>query len=262
MSEQSAALDPSKNRPVSVGNRAEQVRIDNESNLDRRASTRWGSNISLLTPLIVWSPVLALVFAACGVLAIIDILKRLVGIRAPIKPEDQIPSGAKLEDVVKYMKQDDLIARTRGELDTLFQLGSTPTIEEIRGVTDGRVLMGVFFPLHRFNYLKLINLPYFPWKGKVFRPINKNAGEGKNRMVIGPLKVLTFPFETKILPPLFGKNNVFTLDYAITGNPWWVRQVRDDMVKLKDGLFLGRANWKWRGGYVFLVYFTLRIKDY
>lgn len=238
-------------------NRAKLVKVDEENGFDRIASTWLGSNLSLLIPILFWLPVLVIVFVACGIMNILRMFSN-----APVSTELKAKPNAKLQDLTASLTTDDLINRSREQLDQLFELGESPTIEEIKGMSDGKVLLGSFWPINHLVNLKLVNLPYFPWKGKTFKPLTKDAGCGRNRMEIGPLKILTFPFETLINPPLFGKHNVFTLNYDLPGNPLWARMIRDDMVKLKSGLFLGRANLKWGNGYIFLVYFTLRLKDY
>jgi len=239
---------------VKPENRARLVKVDGDNGFDRLASTKPGSNLSILIPIIFWLPVLALVLATTAVISIVHTIMKLVGYKfAPGRTADE------LKPLMQSLTIDELTKCKREELDNLFELGGSPTITEIKGLTEGRVLLGTFWPINLPLNLKFINLPYFPWKGKVFQPLTKDMGCGRNRMQIGPLKVWTFPFETLINPPLFGKNNVFTLNYTLEGNPWWSRMIRDDLVRLKDGLFLGRANIKWKGDHVFLVYFTLTL---
>lgn len=163
-----------------------------------------------------------------------------------------------LADKVRNLRLDDLKNRSLAELDELFTLATTPTISEVRGPYDGRVLTGPIFPLNLPDGLNMINLNWWiPWEGKAFTPVNKTSGKGKNRMRVGLFKALSLPFETKILPPIFAKDDCFVLDYDLPGNPLWLRMIRDDMKKLKDGLFLGRANLKWKGDYIFVLYFAL-----
>lgn len=243
---------------VANTHKAKNVKIKEENWFDRVMSTWLGSNIALLFPIVFWLPVLLIVLTASVFHSFFAWIKS----DKSISPELKANPNAKLQDLVASLTIDDLVNRSREQLDQLFELGETPTIQEISGPTDGRVLLGSFWPINSLTNLKMVNLPFFPWKGKVFNPITKDAGCGRNRMEIGPLKILTFPFETLINPPIFGTHNVFTLNYTLSGNPLWSRIIRDDMVRLKKGLYLGRANIKWGKGYVFAVYFTLRLKDY
>jgi hypothetical protein len=156
------------------------------------------------------------------------------------------------------LKLDDLVNRSLGELDELFLLAETPTIDEIDGVTEGRVLAGNL----GLNFQKLrqiVNLGLLPWKGKVFSPLNNDEGNGKNRLEVSFFKTKLFHFETNIIDPLVGDNKVFSLNYDLPGNPWIIRQIRDDLKKLRDGLFLGTANFRWKDEYKFVLYFALEL---
>lgn len=163
-----------------------------------------------------------------------------------------------LAEKVKNLRLDDLKNRSLAELDELFNLATTPTISEVKGPYDGRVLTGPMFPLGMADGLNMVNLSWWiPWAGKAFTPVTKTTGKGKNRMRVGPFKALSMPFESKILPPLYGKDDCYVLDYDIPQNPIWLRLIRDDMKKLREGLFLGRANVKWKGDFIFALYFAL-----
>ncbi|MBF0224590.1 MAG: hypothetical protein HQK76_03960 [Desulfobacterales bacterium] len=151
------------------------------------------------------------------------------------------------------------MGKTKYELDELFLNGETPTIEEIKGLTNGRVLAGIL-PLANKYIRYIINLPFIlPWKGKFFDPITKDMGKGKNRIEYGLLKIKLFNFETNIIDPLVGDNKVFSLNYDLSGNPWFIRQIRDDMKKISKKLYLGTANFKWRGEHKFVLYFALEL---
>jgi len=171
------------------------------------------------------------------------------------------PANGNAEQLAARMQNlhtDDLINRSTEELDELFLLASTPTIEEIHGATNGRVLSGELFLKQQAGRF-FINLPWMPWKGKIFEPLSKTRGKGINRMDVGPAKGKLFNFETSLIDPLVGDDRVFNLNYDIPGNPWIIRQIRDDVKKLRDGLFLGTANLKWRGEHLFVLYFSLEV---
>jgi hypothetical protein len=167
---------------------------------------------------------------------------------------------AQLAKKMQNLQLNDLINRSTEELDELFLLATTPTIEEIHGATAGRVLSGELFLKEQAGRF-FINLPWMPWKGKIFEPLSKTRGKGINRMEGGPLKGKLFHFETSIIDPLVGDDQVFTLNYDLRGNPWFIRQIRDDVKKLRDGLFLGTANMKWKGEHIFVLYFALEVPN-
>ena len=151
---------------------------------------------------------------------------------------------------------DDLVNRSRKELDAIFLAGKTPTIQEMNGIVDGNVLSGVYILNTQF-FKNFLNLGWFIWRGKVFENRSDYEGKGINRFKVGPLKFLQFHCETKISPPLVGNTNVFNLNYDLPGNPWFIRQIRDDIRKIDDGLYLGSANFMVLGKHRFLVYFIL-----
>jgi hypothetical protein len=160
------------------------------------------------------------------------------------------------------LKLDDLMNRGSEELEALFIGGETPTIEEINGPTRGRVLSGKVLGLSSQNLRQVYNLPWLPWMGKAFSPISSQAGEGKNRLRFGFFKPQMFRFETRILPPMMGTKDVFSLNYDLPENPWFIRQIRDDVKRVGPGLYLGTANFKWKGNHEFVLYFGLELLNY
>lgn len=153
---------------------------------------------------------------------------------------------------------DELVTLDKTALDQLYAKGATPTIAEIQGITRGKVLAGTpALGLHSTLIRQIANLGWLPWKGKAFTPIDQASGKGKNRMAIWPLEHQLFAFETAIIPPLVGSKKVFSLNYDLPGNPWLIRQIRDDIRKIDDHLFLGTANFRWQGDYHFILYFAL-----
>ena len=162
---------------------------------------------------------------------------------------------------LKQYRLDALMGKSKAELDALFLAGQTPTIEEISGPTRGKVLSGIAhlqLPLGVY----LTNVPFLPWKGKQFDAVSKSEGRGINLIELWPTKQTMFHFETTIIPSLIaGDNDVFSLNYDQPGNPWFIRQIRDDLKKIDDGLFLGTANFKTKNGYRFVLYFALETEQ-
>jgi len=161
----------------------------------------------------------------------------------------------RLADKVANMSLDDLSKLSIEELDELFLLATTPTIRELDGATDGLALAGKI-PADR--------LPWNPWKGKVFEPLSDHDGRGKNRVessFLDLFKFELFEFRTSVVPPLVGDDDVVILNYDLDGNPGIIRKIRDDLKKLKDGLFLGSASLKQDdGSYSFALYFGLQLQ--
>ena len=163
---------------------------------------------------------------------------------------------------LKQYRLDALMGKSKSELETLFLNGQTPSIEEFQGPTRGKVLSGI---AHLQNPLGvyLTNIPFLPWKGKQFNRINKGEGEGINLIELWPSKQTMFHFKTAIVESLItGDHDVFSLDYDQPGNPWFIRQIRDDLKKIDDGLFLGTANFRIKNGYKFILYFALETERF
>ncbi|MBF0349934.1 MAG: hypothetical protein HQM11_02830 [SAR324 cluster bacterium] len=164
----------------------------------------------------------------------------------------------KMSDKFSKLQLDDLISQDKSTLDQWFLAGETPTIGEINGITNGRVLSGITV-LESDVVRTLVNRSWLPWQGKTFFPINDEAGKGVNRLKVGPVKRDKFEFTTTIIPALVGDKPVFSLNYDHPHNPWYIRPIRDDLKKLKDGLFLGTANVRLREEYHFVLYFALEL---
>jgi hypothetical protein len=151
---------------------------------------------------------------------------------------------------------DDLVNRSKEELDELFLSGETPDEGALDGETRGRVLAGRG-PLSAESVREAVNTPLLPWKGKSIE-----RGVGANRFGYGPLERQGFEFETRIAPSLLpDDDDVLIFDYDQPENPPGVRRIRDDLKEVDDGLFLGTSNAKLGGGYSFVTYFALERKD-
>lgn len=152
---------------------------------------------------------------------------------------------------------DDLVDKSRSELDELFLGGDTPEEGALDGETRGRVLAGRG-PLRAETVREAVNTPLTPWKGK-----HIERGLGANRFGYGPLERQGFEFETRIAVSLSpeDEDDVLVFDYDQPENPQGVRRIRDDLKEIDDGLFLGTSNAKFGGGYSFVIYFALERTD-
>ena len=162
---------------------------------------------------------------------------------------DQAEVKMEQNEKLAKIKLDDLPKMRRRELDELYLLATTPKLEEVKGVTNGRILAGII-PFNKY-------LSWVPWRGKVFEPLTETSGKGKNRIELGKFKRKWFSFATSIIPPLAGNDNVLTLDYSNQGNIWPIRIIRDDLKKLHDGLFLGAVYLRSKKGFKFTLFFGL-----
>ena len=152
---------------------------------------------------------------------------------------------------------DDLVDKSKDELDDLFLGGDTPDKDALDGETRGRVLAGRG-PLRAEAVREIVNTPLLPWKGKSI-----DHGLGANRFGYGPLERQGFEFETRMEPSLVPEDSddVLIFDYDQPENPPGVRRIRDDLKEIDDGLFLGTSNVEVGDGYRFLIYFALERTD-
>ncbi len=81
------------------------------------------------------------------------------------------------------------------------------------------------------------------WKGKVFRA----DGTGLNRL----RDTEAYPFHHEV------RDGRLVLDYSRDANPWWLRQVEDQIVVKEDGAFLGRITLRIGGWRMPFGWFTI-----
>ncbi|MCB1265360.1 MAG: hypothetical protein KDB56_12410 [Mycobacterium sp.] len=159
------------------------------------------------------------------------------------------------------------------DLNELFRRGNAPT--DLHGPTEGMLVMTTTNP--RFDaVVRTITALWMPWQGKRF---DNQAATGDNRLtkstgLVGKLLwplysmqdhtdgKLAFDFKTYVEA---GKEDpdvdVMVIDYAeIEKNPKLViRKIRDELVELVPGVFLGKILYNTGSGYYKLGYFALRI---
>jgi hypothetical protein len=163
-------------------------------------------------------------------------------------------------------------ASADSDLNELFRLGKAPS--DLHGATEGMLVMTTTNP--KFDVVvRAITSLWMPWQGKRF---DKEAATGDNRLtrstgVVGKLLwplysmrdhtdgKLAFDFETYIEA---GKEDpdvdVMVIDYAdIEKNPKLViRKIRDELVELVPGVYLGKILYNTGSDYFKLGYFALR----
>ena len=132
---------------------------------------------------------------------------------------------------------------TADELHQVYAACATPTIAEVSGDLRGRML--AFNGLGRGLLARALRAfarwRFFPWRGKSFKTLGPDHGEGINR-VFGDRKPRRwFRFETKIGPSRAGAFDAFHLDYDNPGNPFYIRAIKDEIRRLRPGLYLGQA---------------------
>ena len=157
-----------------------------------------------------------------------------------------------------YSPMDELVLKSKRELDDVFEAGETPTQEEMQGTFDGAPLAGAL--LFRDRYTReLVNIGrWFPWRGKILEAFTETEGRGTNRVKLGPVRTTLFPYDTRILPPTDGGEEKFRLDYDVPENPFFVRIAQDDVKRVGNGLYVGALQLKLLNKLWFFTYFGLQ----
>ncbi|MBI5301946.1 MAG: hypothetical protein HY868_07400 [Chloroflexi bacterium] len=124
---------------------------------------------------------------------------------------------------------------------------------------------------------RAITRAWMPWRGKTF---DERRARGDNifmrdslalARVYWPLyrgyvfegkdRYHAFDFRTRVAPGLFDPDRaVLKIDYDLASNPRFsIRRVLDELVQVRDDLYLGKAHVKWWWGkWQTVAYFTLR----
>jgi len=198
---------------------------------------------------------------------------RVEWLRSSMKSE---PAGAAqaawawIEELSARAKSD--AAGADAELNELFRLGDVPV--GLNGPTDGILVMTTTAPAADAA-VRAITALWMPWQGKRF---DSAAATGDNRLtkstgVVGKLLwplysmrnaetgKLAFDFQTYVEA---GKDDpdlqVMVIDYAnVESNPKLViRSIRDELVEVVPGVFLGKILFNSGEKYTKIGYFALR----
>ena len=168
------------------------------------------------------------------------------------------------------------VSRARGlaALNDLFRVGALPEPPP-DGRYAGELIVLDLAPGVTTVFQGLANL-WMPWRGKTF-DASQQCGVNiftkdsylmarlfnplyRGFIADGPKTYRAFAFRTYIAPGLFDEDRaVLKIDYDLRENPApTVRRVLDELVKLDDNSYLGKAHvhWWW-GGWQTVAYFSL-----
>ena len=160
------------------------------------------------------------------------------------------------------------------ELNDLFRRG-TPPGDDLDGATQGMLVTTTVSPAAERG-TRAVAGAWMPWLGKRF---NRADQTGHNRLQAAariPSKLLwpryemweaegtrnAFRFLTRIEPGADDPDrDVLVLDYAaVDENPALViKKIRDELVEIVPGAYLGKVLWRRGGGYALIGYFALRL---
>lgn len=158
----------------------------------------------------------------------------------------------------QYLDMNDLKEKSVEGLDEIYRKGVAPNVTELEGKYDGVVLAGSLPFMDNPASVRLVNSPLLRWGGKDFDVVSENLAEGTNWFDLGLLEVDGYPFEGRLEPALFGGGNCYVLDYDVSGNLPPANRIRDEIKKIRDGLYLGRIYVDTVDDYRFVSYFGIR----
>jgi len=163
----------------------------------------------------------------------------------------------KSADSPQHIDMERLKGKTVPELDEIYREADTPELTELDGRYEGTVLAGDFFPLSSSVTVDIANLPINVWGGKNVEVLSDERARGTNRFELGVTETTASPFEGRIVPALYGDDDCYVFDYDIPENTAPIRRVRDEVKKIRRGLYLGRIYFRTNDDYRFLAYFGL-----
>lgn len=132
---------------------------------------------------------------------------------------DDLPSSL---DVLEQM--------SKADLKEVHSKGKCPNISSLNGIAKGIILDPQWFESMHL------------WRGKVFNLSSAGDVSGFNRMGVGSFEYLRYRFNVRIGQSAFSDRNVIFLDHDLPENPYWVRIFHDELVEMREGLYLASSH--------------------
>lgn len=161
------------------------------------------------------------------------------------------------------------------EINAVFRAGTLPS-QPLNGRTRGSVVLMDIAPGVTQFMEALTGGGWMPWKGKTFDAASQTGDNIFSKAEVPIARVLwpfyrgivpdgaeavrAFKFKTYSGPGLRDpQQQVFKIDYASPDNPALsIRRVLDEIVQIKEGVFLGKAHLRWWwGNWTTVAYFKL-----
>jgi hypothetical protein len=135
---------------------------------------------------------------------------------------------------------DDLLLLSPKKLTTLYRAARVPRLADVSGDLRGRMLAvpSLWWPTSRI-VRRFASSNVFPWRGKSFKPLSEERGEGINRVILDRWRL--YRFTTSIGRSRAGEFDAVQLDYDLAENPFFMRPIKDEIRELAPGLYLGQA---------------------
>jgi hypothetical protein len=131
----------------------------------------------------------------------------------------------------------ELAALDAGALVERFKTLESPTLAEMHGEYDGRLLRQPHWLATLFWSASLKN-PAWLWLGKAFRPVSDQAGRGYNRFRCCGRVLRHFPMATLVAPSRFDGRPAFQLVYRAYHSICGAVHMVDEVRRLRPGAYL------------------------
>ena len=150
------------------------------------------------------------------------------------------PSEIPVSSARNVSSVQDLCDLEHPELVQLYKHGTPPDFAALSGDLRGRMLAAPALPEFITRPARAFaRTDYFPWRGKSFRQLGDDHGEGINRIFVDALKL--FRFETRVTPSRHDGKPAVELNYDLPENPFFIRAIEDEIREVRPGLYLGQA---------------------
>lgn len=125
----------------------------------------------------------------------------------------------------------------------LYRRASCPQIGEFDGRFQGLALAmrwaeGLPDPIPRL-WQELAASSWMPWRGKTFHALGRGGVRGSNQVLFGGGPFRLFPFKVKRSSSWLDGKACVEFDYTAYPNPLPVRMVRDEIRRVRPGLYFG-----------------------
>ncbi|MBB3036707.1 hypothetical protein [Hoyosella altamirensis] len=205
-----------------------------------------------------------------------DPVQRLTDLRERAKT-DRAAACGEVWAWLRQLRDSDLrdYDRAARELETLFRAGRPPA--ELHGRTEGMLVMTTTLPILDRTVTAVTDL-WMPWEGKRFAPeggSNRISSRASTPLrLLWPLYSMTqtedgtlaFEFKTHVEESRdkdAEDQKVLVIDYkSIETNPrLLIRSIRDELVELAPGVFLGKILFRVAGKYMKIGFYALHKVD-
>lgn len=149
----------------------------------------------------------------------------------------------KTVSLAKAKRLRDLLLFDTVELTKLYRRAACPQIGEFDGRFQGLVLAMRWVerlpePISSL-WQEAASGSWMPWRGKTFHALGKGGVRGSNQILMAGRTLRLFPFKVKRSSSWLDGKVCVEFDYTAYANPLPIRLVRDEIRRVRAGLYFG-----------------------